>query len=111
MDTLSQLRCPYCHGHQLDPHGHHVVTCKGGGDVVLCHNSLRDVFAKFCHTARLVGQLEVGHGSGADSSLSRLADILVPNWTIGKPAAFDLTAVFPLNSTTLNEAGARSGKG
>ena len=28
---------------------------------------------------------------------------------IGKPAAFDLTVVSPLNSTTLNESGARSG--
>ena len=37
------------------------------------------------------------------------ADILVPNWMIGKPAAFDLTVVSPLNSATLNEAGARSG--
>ena len=34
-----------------------------------------------------------------------LADILVPNWMIGKPAAFDLTVVSPLNYTTLNEAG------
>ena len=34
--------------------------CKGGGDVVLHHNSLRDVFAQFCHRARLVGQLEIG---------------------------------------------------
>ena len=33
----------------------------------------------------------------------------MPNWMIGKPAAFDLTVVSPLNSTTLNEAGARSG--
>ena len=40
---------------------------------------------------------------------SRPADILVPNWMIGKPAAFDLTVVSPLNSATLNEAGARSG--
>eukprot|EP00731_Ephydatia_muelleri_P009253 Em0004g1591a len=41
----------------------------------------------------------------------RPADILVPNWMIGKPAAFDLTVVSQLNSTTLqlNEAGARSG--
>ncbi|KAL5474730.1 hypothetical protein EMCRGX_G026718 [Ephydatia muelleri] len=109
MDTSSQLRCLYCPDHQLDPLGHHAVTCKGGGDVVLRHNSLRDVFAQFCHRARLGGQLEVGHGYGAESSLSRLADILVPNWMIGKPAAFDLTVVSPLNSTTLNEAGARSG--
>eukprot|EP00731_Ephydatia_muelleri_P024346 Em0016g617a len=109
MDTSSQLHCPYCPDHQLDPLGHDAVTCKGGGDVVLHHNSLRDVFAQFCHRARLGGQLEVGHGYGAESSLSRPADILVPNWMIGKPAAFDLTVVSPLNSTTLNEAGARSG--
>ena len=109
MDTSSQLLCLYCPDHQLDPLGHHAVTCKGCGDVVLRHNSLRDVFAQFCHRARLGGQLEVGHGYGAESSLSRLADILVPNWMIGKPAAFDLTVVSLLNSTTLNEAGARSG--
>ena len=109
MDTSSQLRCPYCPDHQLDLLGHHGMTCKGGGDVVLHHNSLRDVFAQFCHRARLGGQLEVGHGYGAESSLSRPADILVPNWMIGKPAAFDLTVVSPLNFTTLNEAGARSG--
>ena len=40
MDTSLQLRCPYCPDHQLDPH----VTCKGGGDVFMRHNALRDVF-------------------------------------------------------------------
>ena len=59
----------------------------------------------FCHRARLGGQLEVGHGWGADRSLSRPADILVPNWMIGKP---DVTVVSPLNPITLIEAGARS---
>ena len=65
------------------------------------HNALRDVFAQFCHRARLGGQLEVGYGSGGDVSNSRPADFLVPNWTLGKPAAFDLTVVSPLNSNTL----------
>ena len=63
------------------------------------HDALRDVLSQFCHRARLGGQLEVGHGSGADSPHSRPADILVPNWMIGKPAAFDLTVVSPLNPT------------
>ena len=106
MDTSSQLCYPYCPDHQLDPLGHHAMTCKVGSDVVLCHNRLRNVFAQFCHRARLGGQLEVGHRYGAESLLSRPADILVPNWMIGKPAAFDLTVVSPLNSRTLNEAGA-----
>ena len=73
------------------------------------HNALRDVFSQFCHRAQLGGQLEVGYGSGADSPHSRPADILVPNWMIGKPAAFDLMVVPPLNSNTLNEVGATGG--
>ena len=86
--------------HQLDPLGHHAVMCKGGSDVVLRHNNLRDVLAQSCHRARLDGQLEVGHGYGAESSFSRPADILVPNWMIGKPAAFDITVVSLLNSSS-----------
>ena len=63
----------------------------------------------YLHRARLGGQLEVGYGSGGDVSNSRPADFLVPNLTLGKPAAFDLTVVSPLNSNTLIEAGATSG--
>ena len=109
MDTLSHLRCPYCPDHQLDPLGYHAVTCKWGGDAVVRLNALRYVFAQFCHRAQLGGQLEVGHGSGGDSPNTRPVDILVPNWMIGKPAAFDLTVVSSLNSNTLNEVGATSG--
>ena len=94
MDTSSQLRCQYCPDHQLDPLWHHALTCKGSGDVVLHHDSLRDVCA--------IGlDWVVVHGCGADRSLSRPADILVPNWMIGKPAAFDVTVVSPLNPITL----------
>ena len=77
--------------------------------MLLCtahHNALREFFPQFCHRAWLGGQLEVGHGSGADSPNSRPADILVPNWMIGKPAVLDLIVVSPLNSNKLNEAGA-----
>ena len=91
MDTSLGSCCPYCPEHQLDPLGHHAVTCKSGGDVVLRHNSLRDAYSQFCHRACLGGQLEVGCGLGADKRHSHPADILVQNWIIGKPAAFDLT--------------------
>ena len=96
MDTSPQLRCPHCHNHQLDPLGHHAVTCKGGGDAVIWYNALRNVFAQFCHRACLGGQLEVGYGSGGDVSNSQPADFLVPIWTLGKPAAFDLTVAHRL---------------
>ena len=50
------------------------------------------------------GQMEVGSGLGHDERCTRLADVLVPNWDLGKPAAFDLTVASPLNQSILNEA-------
>ena len=47
-------------------------------------------------------------GLSAGQQTSRPADILVLNWMIGKPAAFDVTVVSSLNPITLIEAGARS---
>ncbi|KAL5459778.1 hypothetical protein EMCRGX_G033151 [Ephydatia muelleri] len=104
IDTSPHLRCPHCPDHQLDPLGHHALTCRGGGDAVLRHNSLRDVVAQFCHRARLGGQLEVGGGIEADGSRSRPADYLVPNSSTGKPAAFDITVTSLLNPISLPEA-------
>ena len=49
------------------------------------------------NSATLGGQLEVGGGTEADGSQSRPADYLVPNWSTGKPAAFDITVTSPLN--------------
>ena len=89
---------------QLDSLGHHALTCRGGGDAVLLHNSLRDVVAQFCHRARLGGQLEVGGGTEADGSRCWPADYLVPNWSTGKPAAIDITVTSPLNPISLPEA-------
>ena len=40
---------------------------------------------------------------------TRPADILIPHWDLGKPAALDLTVTSTLNSSTLMEAGVTSG--
>ncbi|KAL5515153.1 hypothetical protein EMCRGX_G000280 [Ephydatia muelleri] len=109
MDVSFGSCCPYCPNHRLDPLGHHALTCKHGGDVVLRHNSLRDVFVESCHRACLGGQIEVGSGLGLDRLHSCPADVLVNNWHLGKPAAFDLTITSPLNPITLTEAGVRCG--
>ena len=34
----------FCPSHALDPMGHHALTCNGGGDSIIRHNSLRDTF-------------------------------------------------------------------
>eukprot|EP00731_Ephydatia_muelleri_P019513 Em0012g338a len=109
MDVSFGSCCPHCPDHRLERLGHHALTCKHGGDVVLRHNSLRDVFVEFCHRACLGGQVEVGSGQGHDRLNSRPADVLVKNWHLGKPAAFDLTITSPLNPTTLTEAGVKCG--
>ncbi|KAL5515136.1 hypothetical protein EMCRGX_G000261 [Ephydatia muelleri] len=75
MDVSFGSCCPYCPNHRLDPLGHHALTCKHGGDVVLRHNSLRDVVVESCHRACLGGQVEVGSGLGLDRLHSRPADI------------------------------------
>ena len=109
MDVSFGSCCPYCPNHRLDPHGHHALTCKHGGDMVLHHNSLRDVFVESYHRACLGGQFEVGSGLGLDRLHSCPVDVLVNNWHLGKPAAFDPTVTSPLNPITLTEAGVRCG--
>ena len=48
----SEETCPYCSS-QLDPLGHHALTCRYAGDVVTRHNCIRDCIADFCRRARL----------------------------------------------------------
>ena len=60
------------------------------------HNKLCDAFVECCRRAN-VAQVEVGSGFGHDKCNTRPADVLVPNWSHGKPAAFDLTVTSPLN--------------
>ena len=69
---------------------------------------LRDVFYDFCQRACLGPRLEMGCGAGSDSQ-SRPADVLVPNWDLGKPAAFDLSVTSTLQSSALLEASVTAG--
>ena len=80
-------RCPSCSTQSLDPLGHHVLTCIYNGD------DTTNSGIPFLNPAdRLVsGQMEVGSGLGHEERRTQPADVLVPNWDLGKPAAFDLT--------------------
>ena len=96
--------CALCPEHPLDPLGHHAVTCKRGGDAISRHNKLRDVVLQTCHRACISAKAEAGSGLGHELRNTRPADILASNWLCGKPAAFDLTVVSPLNPTFISEA-------
>ena len=79
--------CSQCNA-ALDAYGHHALFCKLGGDVVSRHNRLRVIFNDFGHFACLAPQLEKGGWSREHTCPT---DVLVPNWVLGKPAAFDLS--------------------
>ena len=94
--------CPLCH-HNMDAWGHHMLTCRSGGDVITRHNQLRDCIADFCHKVCLSPQIEKGSGI-LPKDQSRPADILVPNRSLSCPAAFDIKVINLLNLQFIQEA-------
>ncbi|KAL5493840.1 hypothetical protein EMCRGX_G015072 [Ephydatia muelleri] len=109
LDTSGDAQCALCPEKSFDPLGHHATTCKRGGHVVYRHNRLRDIVAESCRRAHLSVHLQVGHNLTPDNSNTRPADILIPHWCMGKPAALDLSVTSPLNPLTLLEAGVTAG--
>ena len=54
-------------------------------------------------------RLEMGCGARLTNSQSCPADVLVPNWDLGKPAAFDLSVTSTLYPSVLLEASMTAG--
>ena len=73
--------------------------------MVSCHNRVRDILVETCHRAHIGVQVEVGNNLTRDHSKSHPADILLPNWFLGRTAALDVSITSPLNPLTLLEAG------
>ena len=105
LDTSGGSQCSLCPGSVLDHLSHHAVTCKRGGDVVTRHNRLRDCIVEVCRRAHIGVQVEVGNNLTPSHSKTRPADILIPNWVMGRTAALDVSVTSPLNPQTLLEAG------
>ena len=90
--------------HLVDHFGHHALSCKNGPDVVSCHNRIRDTLFEFCQCACLGAQLEASSSLGHEAWQTCPANILIPNWELGKPAAVDLCITSSLNYKTLQVA-------
>ena len=58
-----------------------------------------------CRRAHIGEQVEVGNNLTPSHSKTRPADILIPNWVMGRTAALDVSVTSPLNPQTLLEAG------
>ena len=53
--------------------------------------------------------MEMGSNLTSEHDHSRPADILLPNWALGKPAAFDISVTSPLNPKIVSVAGLSAG--
>ena len=93
--------CPECSG-TADEYGDHQVGCGGNGDRIFRHNAVRDVIFSVAQSAALAPTREAS-GVVPDSQ-SRPADILLPTWSRGRPAALDVHIISPLQRKTVQEA-------
>ena len=98
--------CPECHS-TADPFGDHQVGCGGNGDRIARHNAIRDVLYSAAQSAALAPSREMPHL--VSSSLSRPADVFIPTWSRGHPAALDVHVISPLQQQTLREAATTPG--
>ena len=105
--NLLEKTCPY-RSSQLDPLGQHALTCHYAGDVVTRHNCIRDCIADFCGCAHLSPLMEQGCGIGPAKDRSRPADILIPNWSLSRSAAFDIKVIHSLDYSLISDAGQTS---
>ena len=97
------LRCPFCKVERVaDPMGDHQVGCGGNGDRIHRHDSIRDALFSAAQSAALAPRKEVP--SLIPGSSSRPADVFLPNWIGGRPAALDVTVISTLQALTLSGA-------
>ena len=100
MDQASEDWCPLCDS-VLDPKGHHCRRCFAGGDRTIRHNKLRNGLFSFCrHDAGVQAELEkagllLPARQHESENARRPADIYLPQWYGGLPAALDFAVTSP----------------
>lgn len=93
--------CPVCQVIS-DPYGDHQVGCGGNGDRIHRHDSIRGALFSAAQSAALAPRKEVPALIPGISS--RPADIYLPNWKRGQPAALDVTVISTLQQQTVEGA-------
>ena len=99
----SAFHCPFC-DEMVDRYGDHCLTCACGGDRTKHHNLLRNEIFHFANSSGLNPELErpgilqsrplagarQENGDQRDANVnSRPADVYLPRWRRGTPAALD----------------------
>ena len=106
-----EFTCPLCDG-IVDIYGDHCLVCSGGGDRTKRHNLLRNSAFHWCYNAGLNPELEKPgllqprplqgalpeNGIHLVSDARRPADIFLPRWRSGLPAALDFAVTSGLRA-------------
>ncbi len=116
--TDAAFFCPYCDG-MCDVYGDHAACCSGGGDRTKRHNAVRDqgfraaVRAGLCperekpgllHPRPMVGARHedgVALDGASNAAARRPADVFLPRWLSGGPAALDFAITSGLRGDVL----------
>ena len=93
-----QSNCSICHT-TADSFGDYQVGCSGNGDRIFRHNSIRDAIISAAQSAALVPRKVFP--SLIPDRQCRPADIFLPHWDRGLPAALDVSVISTLQQRTL----------
>ena len=96
------VNCPVCQV-TADTYGDHQVCCGGNGDRIHRHDSIRYTLFSAAQSAALAPRKE------APGSSSHPADVYLPNWKRGQPAALDIHAISTMQQQTLTGASTTPG--
>ena len=114
----TEFHCPLCDD-IMDRYGDHSLVCACGGDRTKRHNLLRNEVYYFCNSAGLNPELEKPgilqprpingaveeDGSNRDLDGNRRpADVYIPRWKRGTPAAFDFAVTSGLRGNIVNRS-------
>ena len=91
-----EVRRPICQA-VADPLGDHQVGCGGNGNRIFRHDSLRDALFSAVQSAALAPRREVP--SLIPGSKSCPADLYLPHWSRGWPAALDVTVISTMQAS------------
>ena len=106
--------CPCCDA-VSDRHGCHSRRCTGGGDLTACHNGARNIVHWFAASAganpslEQAGLLPPRPDDPSGNNLRRPADVFLPSWVHGQPAAFDLAITSPQRQGVVAQASLTTG--
>ena len=89
-----EIPCPLCK-QSINVYGDHAICCAKEGDIIIRHNSLRNLVNSIATDAQLSPVMEkkgiLGHSSGR-----RPGDVTLQQWAEGKGLAIDVAVTSPL---------------